>query len=143
MVRSSEDEMRYTGVLGRVGSLLLVEDQRYPTIIRTDDGTNQTLTPSFVKPGNVDGRAKTPSGDARWDIGFLLGQAAVAELEVQPLHFETEEQNYGRDRGTGAFGESGISLVEYDVDAAAVANTSKENKGSIALSWTCPSIIVS
>jgi hypothetical protein len=143
MVRSSEDEMRYTGVLGRVGSLLLVEDQRYPTLVRTDDGTNHTLTPTFVKPGNVDGRAKTPSGDERWDVGFLLGKAAVAELEVQPLHFETEEQNYGRDRGTGAFGESGISLVEYDVDEGSVSDTSKENKGSIVLAWTIPSIIVS
>lgn len=142
MVRSSDDEMRYTGVLGRVGSLLLVEDQRYPTINRSDDGTNQTIAPSFVKPGDVDNRAKTPSGDARWDIGYLLGKAAVAELEVQPLHFETEEQNYGRDRGTGAFGESGISLVEYDLDVASVGNATKENKGSIVLAWTIPTIVV-
>jgi len=143
MVRSSDDEMKYTGVLGRVGSLLLVEDQRYPTITRTDDGTNHTIAPEFVKPGNVDNRAKTPSGDERWDIGYLLGKAAVAEFEVQPLHFETENQNYGRDRGNGAFGESGISLVEYDIDEASVSNTSKENKGSIVLAWTIPTIVVS
>jgi len=144
MVRTSDDEMRYTGVLGRVNSILLVEDQRYPTIERVDDGSgNHTLTPGFVKPGNVDNRVKAPNGNTNWDIGYLLGKAAVAELEVQPLHFETENQNYGRDRGTGAFGESGISLVEYDLDQGAMGAATRENKGSIVLAWTTPSITVS
>lgn len=145
MVRSNEDEMRYTGVLGRVGSLLLVEDQRYPTITQTGTDGAWVLTPAFLKPGDVDNRNKAvynSTTNKSFDIGFLIGKGAVAEMVVRDLHFETESQHYGRDRGTGAFGESGISLVEYDVDAASQDDTTRENWGSIVLAFSTPAITV-
>jgi hypothetical protein len=142
MVRSNADEMAYTGVLGRVGCLLLVEDQRYPTITKGGADGSWTLTPNFLKPGDVDNRVKSPAA-TNWDIGFLLGKGAVAEMEVKGLHFETEAQHYGRDLGTGAFGESGISLVEYDVDAASQTDATRENFGSIVLAMTTADITVS
>jgi len=150
MVRSNQDEMSYTGVLGRVGSLLLVEDQRYPTIACGRAGSVYTAVVEFVRPGDVDERVKTPgdiAGDGKtvhMDIGFLLGKAALAEFEVKGLHFEYEKQNYGYNEGTGAFGESGISAVEYDIDPSTGVGkgSSKENSGSISLAWATPAITV-
>ena len=141
--RKNEDEMAYRGVIDRVGSLLLVEDQRYPTITQTGSDGSWAIAASFLKPGDVDNRNKAvynSTSNKSFDIGFLLGKGAVAEMEVQGLHFETESQHYGRDRGTGAFGESGISLVEYDLDAASQSDTSRENWGSIVLAMSAPSI---
>ena len=102
------------------------------------------LTPAFVKPGNTDARNKAVyaagSNDA-WDLGFLMGQAAVCEWTVRELHFETETQNYGYNKGTGAFGESGISLVEYDAaDGWAGTANNRENYGSVVLAWTAPTV---
>lgn len=147
MVRSQGDEMKYTGVLGRVGNLLLIEDQRYPTLDIKYTNPDYTITPGYLKPGNDDLRAKGKNVDDankeyNVDIGFLLGKGAVAEMEVTPLHFETEIQDYGRNRGTGAFGESGISLVEYDLDPTYQDDLSRENYGSIVLAWTTPDIAV-
>lgn len=141
--RKNEDEMCYKGVIDRVGSLLLVEDQRYPTLTQTGTDGAWVLTPNFLKPGDVDNRNKAvynSTSNKSFDIGFLLGKGAVAEMEVRGLHFETESQHYGRDRGTGAFGESGISLVEYDLDAGSQDDTSRENWGSVVLAMSTPSI---
>lgn len=140
MVRSNSDEMAYSNVVGRVGNLLIVEDQRYPTITKGGSNGSWTLTPKYVKPGNVDERVKTVDGANHWDIGFLLGKAAVCEWIVRDLHFETEEQNYGYNKGTGAFCEAGISLVEYDIDAGSQTDTSRENYGSIVLAMTTPTL---
>jgi len=143
--RKNEDEMAYRGVIDRVGSLLLVEDQRYPTITQTGSNGSWAVAATFLKPGDVDTRNKAvynSTSNKSFDIGFLMGKGAVAEMVVQPLHFETESQHYGRDRGTGAFGESGISLVEYDVDAASQGDGTRENFGSVVLAWSTPAITV-
>jgi len=147
MVRKDADVMEYTGAFGRVGSLLLVEDQRYPTLDATPNG----VSGEFLYPGNEDARTKAPTTggigvNKKLDCGFLLGKAAVCEWTVRELHFETETQNYGYNKGTGAFGESGISIVEYDTNVGWDATASnpnykeRENTGSIVLAWTIPAI---
>jgi hypothetical protein len=143
MVRSNEDEMKYTGVIGRVGKLLLIEDQRYPTIEVTGANGSWGITPSYLNPGDDDDRNKAvhnSTSNKTWDIGFLLGKAAVAEWEVTPIHMEYENQHYSHDKGTGAFGEGGISLVQYDLDSGSQDDTTKENFGSIVLPFTTPAI---
>jgi len=143
MVRSSEDEMKYTGVIGRVGKLLLIEDQRYPTIEVTGADGSWAITPTYVDPGDDDSRnfaVHDSSSNKAWDIGFLLGKAALAEWEVTPIHMQFETQHYDHDKGTGAFGEGGISLVQYDLDAGSQTDATKENYGSIVLPFTTPAI---
>jgi hypothetical protein len=143
MVRSSEDEMKYTGVVGRVGKLLIIEDQRYPTIEITGADGSWAITPTYLEPGDDDSRNKAvyeSTSNKQWDIGFLLGKAAVAEWEVTPIHMQYENQHYDHDKGTGAFGEGGICLVQYDLDADSQTDSTKENYGSIVLPFTTPAI---
>jgi hypothetical protein len=145
MVRKDEDVMEYTGAIGRVGKLLLVEDQRYPTLTVGGVDGSWTLTPQYLKPGNTDARAKAQydTGALNWDIGFLMGKAAICEWKVKDLHFETEKQNYGYNKGTGVFGESGISIVQYDTDegfGGTAGSDYRENFGSVVLAMTTPKI---
>jgi len=142
MNRKTNDEMSYTGYITRVGKLLLIEDQRYPTML----SASTALTPVYCNPGNSDTRGTAVyngSSNKNWDIGFLYGAGAVCEWVVKPLHFEIEKQNYGRDQGTGAFAEGGIATVEYDTDtgwAGTGGSDYRENFGSIVLCFTTPTI---
>jgi len=141
MVRATGDEMKYTGVLGRIKSLLLVEDQRYPTLTVTGADGSWIISPAYVKPGNSDSRNKAvhnSTSNKSWDCGALLGKAALVDWVVTPLHFEYENQNYNHDRGTGVFGEEGISCVQYDIETQ--ADGTKENYGSVVLPFATPTI---
>lgn len=141
MVRSNADEMKYTGVIGRVGSLLLVEDQRYPTIGMAGAST---MTPVYVNPGNADSRSKSVyegTAGRNWDIGFLYGAGAVTEWIVKDTHFETEKQNYGYNQGNGVFAEGGIMITQYDTDTGwALSTDFRENTASMVLAFTTPAI---
>lgn len=140
MVRENKDEMKYTGVIGRVGSLLLIEDQRYPTI----NISSTTMTPVYVNPGNSDSRSKAVyngSSNRNWDMGALYGAGAITEWIVKDSHFETEKQNYGYNQGNGIFAEGGIMITQYDTDTGwALSTDYRENTASIVLAFTTPAI---
>lgn len=130
--RLTEVEMKWPNVLGRFGSLLLVEDPRNPVILPGGTAAPFTLTASYLQPGNNDERST--SVNAR-DIGFLLGKAAIVKWETEKLHFEVELANtYGKFRGRGAFGTYGIQQVQYDLDT--VSNTTREQFSSIILAFS-------
>lgn len=138
MVRENKDLMKYTGVIGKIGKLVLVEDQRYAEIAVTGASS---ITSRYRFAGNVDEREKTTyvqTSNENWDIGMLWGAGGICEWEVTPLHFEVEKQNFGRDQEDGVFGESGISLVEYDIDTP--TDSSRLNIGSVVLPFATPSL---
>lgn len=155
--RNSASSVSYTFKVGTVDNLEIYSDDRYPTLLVTAAEVDETdeidnangvsyigLTPSYVQPGGVDNRGlgvHHKTTNKNWDIGFLYGKGAICEWVVTPVHFETETQDYNRNKGTGAFGESGIRLVEYDIDSGWAGTTNnRENIGSIALAFTSPSI---
>lgn len=137
----STEEQNFPGVVGRVMSLLIVEDQRYPTIACTNSYANNTMTVTYCEPGNTDSRNKSvyaAASNADWDIGFLMGRNALTDWKVKPLHFAKESSEYGKRYGYGAFTERGIQLTRYDLDTAGNA---MKNKGSIILAFTAPTIV--
>jgi hypothetical protein len=137
----SQEEQNFPGIIGRVKSLVIVEDQRYPTIEFDQYTTGMGVTLEYVEPGNCDDRNKVvynASTNMAWDIGFLMGKAAIVDWEVTPLHFEFERQNYGQLYGKGAFIERGIQLACFDTDTA--SGGYKENFGSIVLAFTAASL---
>ena len=118
----SSEEASYPGVVGMVGNLMIVEDQRYCEMAIPDiTADDKTLTFEYVNPGNDDNRTKAKYGVGNvgtCDLGVLMGQAAVCDWEVKRLHFEREDEEYGKKYGQGAFGERGIQCVEYRDDNA-------------------------
>lgn len=139
----SSEEQNLPGIAGRVKSLVIIEDQRYPTITCTNDYGNGTHTVAYVEPGNQDSRNKAiyaESSNASWDVGFLMGDAAIIDVQVTPLHFESQEEEYGKRYGKAAFVERGIQIGStYDTDTA--SNLNLKNLGSIILAFTSPSIV--
>lgn len=137
----SDMEQQYPGAAFRVRSLIICEDQRYPTISCTNSYGDNAMTVAYMKPGNSDARNKTvydASSNASWDIGFLIGANAVIDWEVTPLHFEMEKTEYGKLYGKGAFTERGIELARYKVDTS---TAEPENYGTIVLAFTATSIV--
>jgi hypothetical protein len=134
-------EQKFPGILGRVMSLVLVEDTRYPTITAANSySPSTTLTTEYVNPGNSDSRNKSvynESSNASWDIGFLMGAGAIVDWTAKPLHFEMEKTEYGKKYGKAAFTERGIQLgARYDLDTA---GNGLKNFGSIVLAFTAAS----
>jgi hypothetical protein len=139
----SPQEQNFSGVVGRVGNLLIVRDPRYPTLTCTNNYGNNTHTIEYVEPGNDDNRNKSAynaASNASWDIGFLLGARAIVDWTVTPLHFEMEETEYGKIYGKSAFAERGIQLGSvYDTDTA--SNQNIKNFGSMALFFSATSLV--
>lgn len=136
-------EQNMSGVVGRVGNLLIVKDPRYPTVTCTNSYANNTHTVEYVQPGNQDSRNKSAynaASNASWDVGFILGQGALVDWTVTPLHFEMEETEYGKVYGKAAFAERGIQLGSvYDTDTA--SNQNIKNFGSMALFFSATSLV--
>jgi len=136
------EEQNFPGIVGRVKSLVIIEDQRYPTLKCTNSYGDATHTVEYVNPGNQDSRnfsVYVDSSNAAWDIGFLMGAGAVVDWTVTPQHFEMDVGPYGKRYGKGVFCERGIQLGStYDIDT--VGNALK-NFGSIVLAFTATSIV--
>lgn len=143
----SSEEQNFPGIVGRVMSLVIVEDTRYPTIEAassySDAASTATLTVEYVEPGNDDSRnaaVYSETSNPAWDIGFLLGAGAIVDWTSKPLHFEMEKTEYGKKYGKAAFTERGIQLgATYDLDTAGAAT---KNFGSIVLAFTAASLAV-
>jgi len=139
----SAEEQSFPGIVGRVMNLVIVEDQRYPTITCTNSYANNTMVVEYVEPGNQDSRNKAAynaASNASWDIGLLMGAGAIVDWTVTPLHFEMEQTEYGKRYGKAAFCERGIQLGStYDTDTA--SNKNIKNFGSMAVAFTASSVV--
>lgn len=139
----SDEEQKFSGIVGRVMNLVLIKDPRYPTIECTADYGNNTHSVIYAEPGNYDLRNKTVynvSSNAAWDVGFLLGAGAIIDWLVTPLHFGMEQTEYGKKYGKAAFAERGVQLGNvYDTDTA--SNLNRKNFGSMALLFTASTVI--
>lgn len=138
----TDEEQKFPGIVGRVMNLVIVKDPRYPTIKCTNAYANTTHTVAYMEPGNQDARNKSVYSDtnAAWDIGFLMGAGAIIDWTVTPLHFEMEQNEYGKIYGKAAFTERGIQLgATYDTDTA--SNLNLKNRGSIVLAFTASTIV--
>jgi hypothetical protein len=114
-------------VLGRYGSLVLVEDMRYPIMTNTTG----TLSFAYKGAGQADDR-NLAAAATRFDLAFLLGKGAVADYEVEALHFEDEVQNYNRNWGIGAFTTQGYTRCDFD-NLSSPTDTSIRNQSSAVI----------
>lgn len=145
VTKLTSEEQNYPGIVGRVMSLVIVEDTRYPTITCTNSYGDNLMLAEFVEPGNYDPRNKSVysiTSNPCWDIGFLMGAGAIVDWTAKPLHFEmNNSQEYGKIYGKAAFVERGIQLGStYDTDTA--SNNNIKNFGSIALAFTATTLSV-
>jgi len=132
------EKMNFPGILGRVGRIYIVEDNRYPTLTIGGSAGGYTLTAGYFRMGLNDQRDKTATGR---DVGFLLGRGALCEWKAEDLHYEYERENYDKIYGKGLFGSWGIQRVEYDTSENPDATT-RTQYGSIVCIFAKPPAIV-
>lgn len=146
---SEKVRMHFPGLLGQVGGLRLVEDQRYPTLSLAGSASNSdsylidlaadyTMTARYYAMGRADDGSSDPrdkTANAR-QVGFLLGQAALCEWMPEGFHWEWEYEQYDKYFGSGIFCSVGIKQPIFDVtdnDA-----TTLQQDGSIVLPFAAP-----
>lgn len=137
----SSEEMNLPGYIGRIGSIVVIEDMRYPTI--TCDYDTGTHSVEYVNPGNQDSRNKAvydAASNASWDVGSLMGAGAIIDWTVTPQHFETAADGYKKKSGKAVFCERGIQTAYWDTDT--ITNNNKKNFSSITLLFSAPSLVV-
>jgi hypothetical protein len=104
----------------RVGSLLCVTEERTPTLTVTGTTNNWILTPGFVNPGNEFGGLNTTAfaTASNWvfQVGSIYGKGALVEWIHQHLKYATEQTEYTKIQGKGAYQLAGIQQAVYDED---------------------------
>jgi hypothetical protein len=141
-------KMHFPGLIGQLGGLRIVEDQRYPTLTLggsasnsdylTDSEADYTLTAQYRGMGRADDGSSDPrdkSASAR-QCGFLLGQAALCEWMPEGFHWEWEYEQYDKFFGSGIFCSVGIKQPIFDVTGGDA--TTVQQDGSIVLPFAMP-----
>jgi len=145
----SKKEQDIPAVLGRVNNLVLVKDSRYPTLTVGGTSVTPTLTPGFLAPGRADGRNKraySESTNKVFQVGFVLGKGALVEWVANDLKYATEQTEYGKFQGKGAYQMAGIQLVKFDEDALNAygpgqSDTSYQQNSSCVVLMTTPQLV--
>ena len=103
--------MNWRGVLGHYRNLLIVQDMRMPSVLRTTSAT-PTLVAGYVKHGGRDERVRfgTQSGEVAHDVAVLHGRGALYKWEPEKLHRIEDDEDYGKVEGVGTACVRGIGL---------------------------------
>lgn len=144
----SKKEQDIPAVMGRVNNLVLVKDGRYPTITIGGTSVDPTITPGFLAPGRSDGRNKAAydgSTNKVFQCGFVLGKGALVEWVANDLKYATEQTEYGKFQGKGAYQMAGIQLCKFDEDAldggTGQSDTSYQQNSSCMVLMTTPQLV--
>lgn len=109
--RLNEEKLMFPGLLGEWKNILLVEDERAPTLTLAGSAGNYSLTANYMRYGNNDER--DTSATAR-QVGYLLGKGPLIEWYPDRIHHEYDDYNYRKWIGKGYFGMIGDTLRMYD-----------------------------
>jgi hypothetical protein len=130
---NNNDMAGWPQVLGKVGRTWLVTDPRSPSAktyggvnsgSNLNSSTNSVFVDYYLKPGLNDARSL---GDL--EACFFLGRGGVADVEPEPLHYETEKQMLGKFQVKGAAGSRGFTRVDYDKSTPAATTRLNQSSG--------------
>lgn len=112
---------KWRGVIGAYGNILIVCDPRQPTLLPSGSQAPYTLQSGYMVWNSRDLRNRaTPTIK---DTAFLLGPAAVWEVEGEKPHWIMDDRDYQFHGGLGIAGVRGDGLPLYiDATTGAVFN---------------------
>lgn len=123
----------------KYSNLVIMADPRN-SVVSSAAGSAADLTFSYKNAGGA--YNTTPLANVA-SIGYLLGKGALFEMVNEDLHFENEIENYGRDKGIGAFCTKSWTLGQYytggdfnpatDYGDTDYASANLRNKSSVVL----------
>jgi len=140
---------KYPNAIGEFQGLLIIEDDRYPTITLggsasnsgsylSDGGADYTMTAKYRGCGRADDGTSDPRDKTATavQIGYLLGQAAMGEVMPEDFHWEYEYEMYDKYFGAGIFCSVGMEQVRFDVTSGDA--TTMQQDGSAILPFRVP-----
>ena len=116
-------------VLGQIGPLVLVVDERAPIIVRNT--ATGSLTAYYRDVGSTDDRSSyTNTGNNRvYDAMIVLGKGALCETIAMQPRFDDDLIDVGRKILLAISATYGYSLVEYDATTATDSTRIAQNAG--------------
>lgn len=90
-------------------SIILVVDPRHPVVTVTGG----VVTFAYADAGKVENRNLTGNA-TRFDVCIAHGDMALVNLITEAVHYETDEDDYGKNIGIGAFCTEGFIMTHYD-----------------------------
>jgi len=148
---STEIRFMYPGLLGQIGGLRFVEDNRYATLSLAGSASNlgsylydsdadYTMTIQYYGMGRADDGTSDPrdkSANARL-VGWLLGRGALCEWMPEGFHWEWEYEQYDKFFGSGIFCSVGIKQPRFNVTSDEQDATTMQQDSSIVLPFAIP-----
>lgn len=101
----------WPGVIGRYNNLLIVVDDRQPTLLPGGSAAPYSMTAGYMVWGNRDLRNRT-SPNVK-DTMFIHGEGHFAEVEGEPAHMIDDDRDYKFHLGVGIAGVRGDQLCIY------------------------------
>jgi len=119
--RLPKDIQMWPGVIGCYNNIVIVTDNRAPTLLPAGSAAPYSLTAGYMVWDSTDNRNRGATNIK--DVGMLLGMAAIAEVEGQKLHWIADDRDYKFHQGLGTAGVRGCQLPLYiDEDTNEVLN---------------------
>lgn len=115
--------------------VVVVKDQRSPTLTAAGAGSSWTFTFGYLKYGRSTSRTSS-TGAGFYDVNILLGKGALVKYEPEAPHFETQPDEYTKFRGNGLFGAVGYTAPTWDLDSADQTDASGQQESS----WLVPTV---
>lgn len=110
-------------------SLVIVRDQRSPTVTIGGNASAYTATFGYMKYGRTDTRT-TSTGAGYFDCNMVLGAGAIAKYEPEPPHFEEQPDEYRKFMGDGLFGAVSYTSPTWDLDSDSISDSTAQQESS-------------
>jgi hypothetical protein len=141
------EKFDYKFSVGRIGNIIIVDNQLFPTLSVTGLGSSgsdsgsahgTTMTFKYRLIGNADNGSSDPRDKSisAWQMGFLLGAEYEWEWIARQPHWEYDYAMYDKFMGNGIFTELGYGRPDFNTTVK--SNTSVQNFSSIACPFSVP-----
>lgn len=112
---------------GQVGSVVLIEDPRYPILVR--DTADTSVRAYYRDVGDTDDRnSYTISGTTTvYDVDILLGKGGLTKSTAMKLRFDEDYSDVGRIRELVASQTYGYQVTEFDNDSQTATSRIGQN----------------
>ena len=135
----NESELNYPNVLGKVGRMLILEDERYPTLTITGSAGSYGLTAQYRAPGRGAGSDPRDHTQNGIDVGFVLAPECIIAKTDQDWHLEFQWEDYDKYYGVGIFATLGMSMPLYKNGSITTATNIQQDSSCAILFGKPPS----
>lgn len=110
-----------------IGDMIICTDDRAPSM-----STNgAAVSFGYMKQGRNDSRV-APAADS-FNVNIAMGANALVCYEREMASFKTDDDNYGKNKGTLIYECIGYNLTIWDLDPANQTSATAANEGSVLI----------